>query len=70
MMEQTEVNYRKGDEEVSCSSCEYFKEDSCEKVSGVIAPQGLCDLFTLAKGRTSGSQESGISSLLFGAEQL
>lgn len=45
-LQKTAVNYRNGQEEALCITCENFLEPNfCSKVVGLINPQATCDLF-------------------------
>ena len=68
---QSEVNYREGTPEESCAGCAFFEPpEACTQVEGVVAPGGLCDLFTPGVGAEAVAPPPGppgsLESLLFG----
>lgn len=63
---QSEVNYRLGSETESCAGCEFFQPpESCLQVSGIVAPDGLCDLF-ISKAAAAGPDVASLENMLFG----
>lgn len=40
-----EVHYRDGTNAKHCSICEHYDNGTCNKVSGIIRPKMLCDLY-------------------------
>lgn len=67
-----QVNYRKGDDTMACSGCTHFlAPDKCDSVSGIIAPNAVCDLFEAKEEKDEGEAPGGMDQLmseLFGPE--
>lgn len=67
---QSEVNYREGTPTESCAGCAFFEPpEACAQVEGVVAPGGLCDLYTPgaeAAPIAPPAPPGGLESLLFG----
>lgn len=63
MLGKNEANYRKGTDLESCATCKNFlPPNACKLVDGVIAPNGLSDMYESADA----SSQTDLVSQLFG----